>query len=159
MTPTPEEIADADRRFADWMRSNLQRAAVEFGVTLAGQPVFGWRLRSIGAPARGREGASRWLRVVSEFPDWAYGEFWTGNADANALPEAIPCPRVLDTAEWVEGRRQRAELATRLPGRPCSTEDAPTAASTIGLPAAPAAIASAVAVRRACEAPATATTV
>ncbi|MGI8308128.1 aminoglycoside phosphotransferase [Saccharopolyspora hattusasensis] len=124
--PTDAEVADADRRFAEWMRANLDRAAAHFGVTLTGDPVFGWRLRSIGAPARDGDGAARWLRVVSEFPEWAHGEFWTGNTDANALPPSIPRPRVLDTVEWAEGRQQRAELATRLQGRPCSATDAPT---------------------------------
>ncbi|GAB3686563.1 aminoglycoside phosphotransferase [Saccharopolyspora tripterygii] len=118
-------VAEADHRFAEWMRGNLARAAAHFAVEVEGEPVFGWRLRSIGAPARDAHGAARWLRVVSEFPEWASGEFWTGNAEANTLPASIPRPRVLATTEWAEGRRQRAELATRLPGRPCSTDDAP----------------------------------
>ncbi|SFS92754.1 aminoglycoside phosphotransferase [Saccharopolyspora flava] len=125
MSPTTAEVAEADRRFAAWMRANLARAAAHFGVEVQGEPVFGWRLRSIGAPARDADGAARWLRVVSEFPNWASGEFWTGNADANALPATIPRPHVEATTEWTDGRRQRAELATRMPGRPCATHDAP----------------------------------
>lgn len=125
MPPATPEVAEADRQFAEWMRGNLTRAAAHFAVEIEGEPTFGWRLRSIGAPARCSDGTARWLRVVSESPEWAHGEFWTGNTDANTLLETIPRPRVLDTTEWAEGRHQRAELATRLPGRPCSTDDAP----------------------------------
>ncbi|MEB3371290.1 aminoglycoside phosphotransferase [Saccharopolyspora mangrovi] len=125
MSPSAAEVAEADRRFTEWMRANLTRAAAHFAVEIEGEPAFGWRLRSIGAPARNADGAPRWLRVVSEFPEWASGEFWTGNAEANMLPASIPRPRVLGTTEWADGRHQRAELATRLPGRPCSTDDAP----------------------------------
>ncbi|RKT88488.1 hypothetical protein SAMN05421805_1011509 [Saccharopolyspora antimicrobica] len=124
MEPTAAEVAEADRQFAEWMRSNLARAAEHFGVQVDGEPVFGWRLRSISAPVTSPEG-HRWLRVVSEQVQWAEGDWWTGNADANAIT-GIRKPRVLNVVEWeIPGvRRQRAELMTYVPGRRCSDTDA-----------------------------------
>lgn len=113
-----DEVADAE--FSEWMRSNLHNAAGQFGLRIIGEPVFGWRLRSIGAVAAGPDGR-RWLRVVTEYPQWAHGDTWTGNSDANAIP-GIPKPYVIDVAEWDEQgwRRQRAEVLTLLPGEPIS---------------------------------------
>ncbi|MPZ00163.1 MAG: phosphotransferase [Actinophytocola sp.] len=104
------------------MRANLARAARHFDVAVDGEPVFGWRLCSIGARGS-RAGTWRWLRVVSDYPQWASGDGWTGNADANALL-GIAKPQLLDVYEWDDdGRRQRAELFTLLPGTPVSTTD------------------------------------
>src|SRR5262245_52843967 len=121
---TVPDVAEADRRFRLWMRQNLDRAAVHFGLTLTAEPVFGWLDRSIGAFADGPFGRCR-LRVVSERPQWAYGRAWTGNVDANTLTD-LPKPRVLAVHEWAEGdwRRQRAEVLTHLPGTPLSPTDA-----------------------------------
>ncbi|WP_438387841.1 phosphotransferase [Actinopolyspora saharensis] len=117
MSPTDAEIAEADRQFAAWMRENLHRVAECFGVTVSGVPVLGWRLLSISAPVSG----DRWLRVTTEALEWAHGRWWTGSVDANAITE-VRKPVVLDRTEWeVAGvRRQRAELMTRVAGRPCS---------------------------------------
>ena len=112
----------ADAHFTRWMRGNLDRAARHFDVTVTGAPVLGWRLRSISAPVVGPAGA-RWLRVVSQEPEWAAGEHWTGGVDA-ATVTGVHRPRVLDVHEWTDGRRQRAELMTRVPGEPCSPTDA-----------------------------------
>jgi hypothetical protein len=113
----------ADERFRGWLRGNLVRAAGHFGLTLVGEPVFGWRLRSISAGARD-QGHTRWLRVLSEQPQWLPGEFWTGNADANIITE-VAKPTVLATTEWDEHgcRRVRAELMTLMPGAPASETD------------------------------------
>lgn len=125
--PTPPEVsqtvADADAQFMEWMRRNLANAADHFGVRVIGRPVYGWRLRSIGARAASAHGP-RWLRVVSEFPQWTHGDFWTGNLDANTIP-GISKPEVLDSFEWSEGewRRQRAEISTILTGTACSSSD------------------------------------
>lgn len=110
----------ADRRFRRWMAANVERAARRFSLTVTAEPVFGWRLRSIGASATGA-GGPVWLRVVSEQPQWARGHAWTGNADANHL-RGLPKPRLLAVDEWTEGdwRVQRAEVLTLLPGVPCS---------------------------------------
>jgi hypothetical protein len=120
---TPEPDTDADATFRNWMRLNLAQAAEKFGLSVTGAPVFGWRLRSIGAVVHDLNG-SYWLRVVSEQPQWATGEFWTGNQDANTLTE-LPKPVVLASTEWDEAdwRSQRAEVMTLLPGEPCSPSD------------------------------------
>lgn len=120
MSHDEQTVAEADALFCEWMRGNLDHAAAHFELTLTGEPVFGWRLRTIGAPASGGDGP-RWLRVVSEFPQWARGDTWTGNTGANTL-SCIPKPRVLGVLEWDEQnwRRQRAEVMTLLPGRAIS---------------------------------------
>ncbi|WP_052020791.1 phosphotransferase [Actinokineospora spheciospongiae] len=104
------------------MRENLDRAAEHFGAVVVGEPLLGWRDRSVSAPAR-RGDDDCWLRVVSEDKRWIGGDFWTGNLDANVF-EGIAKPRVLDVVEWEEWRQQRAEIMTRLPGRACSPTDA-----------------------------------
>ncbi|PRW62956.1 aminoglycoside phosphotransferase [Actinopolyspora mortivallis] len=123
MSPSDSEVAEADLRFAAWMRENLDHAAEHFGVTITGEPVHGWRLLSIGAPARSGQGR-RWLRVVTEQPPWARGAWWVGNAEANVIT-GLRKPHVLDTHEWeIPGvRRQRAELMTYLSGRACAAEN------------------------------------
>jgi hypothetical protein len=122
-TLAPEPDTDADATFRNWMRHNLARAAETFHLSVTGTPIFGWRLRSIGAIAHGQNGAC-WLRVISEQPQWATGEFWTGNQDANTLT-GLPKPVVLASTEWDEAgwRSQRAEVMTLLPGEPCSPSD------------------------------------
>lgn len=124
------ESSDAD--FTAWQQANLARAARAFDVVLAGPAVFGWRLRSIGAPATASDGAQRWLRVVSDYPDYACGEGWTGNGDAQDLPD-LAIPRVLATSEWDDdGRRQRAELATRLSGCPVADSEVAQEVVSVG---------------------------
>lgn len=114
------DTASADAEFAAWMRDNLDQAAKHFRLTISGEPVYGWRLKSISAPAVGPDGP-RWLRVVSQERQWAAGEHWTGTADANAIT-GIRKPRVLDVHEWTEHdwRTQRAEVMTVVPGQVCS---------------------------------------
>ncbi len=118
---TDAQVAAADREFTAWMRENLHRAAGYFGVTVTGEDVLGWRLLSISAPVHG----NRWLRVTTEGIEWAHGSWWTGSVDANAIT-GMRKPVVLDWTEWeIAGIRcQRAELMTRVPGRPCSVTDA-----------------------------------
>ncbi len=123
-----DAATDADewfRWFRRWMRGHLTRAAAHFGLTVTGEPVFGWQLRSINAPAQGRDGFY-WLRVLSEqsrhIAQEDVADFWTGNVDANAIT-GVPKPSVLDLLEWDEPahqRRVRAEVMTWLPGHPCS---------------------------------------
>lgn len=118
-----EPSTDGDAVFRNFQRHNLGRAAEHFGLTVARSPSFGWRLRSISAPVSGPHGA-QWLRVVSEQPQWAQGDGWTGNVDANEI-EGVAKPRVLDVFEWPERdwRNQRAELMTLVPGVICSPTD------------------------------------
>jgi hypothetical protein len=113
---------DADAIWRDWMTGLMSAAAEHFGLIVTGSPVWGWRDRSVGAPAAGAD-RSRWLRVVTEDIRWAHGDWWTGNSDANVI-NGITKPIVLGTTEWVEGpRRIRAEVTTLVPGRPCSPTD------------------------------------
>jgi len=117
----PVEVSD--EVFTAWMTGNLHQAADHFGVRLDGGPLLGWRLRTISAPAVGPDDAV-WLRVESARPEYAGGDGWTGNTDANTLPNQIPRPRVLDSWQWAsDGRVQRAELSTRLAGAPPSAGD------------------------------------
>ncbi|MDQ2790972.1 MAG: aminoglycoside phosphotransferase [Pseudonocardiales bacterium] len=115
-------IDEADTHFAAWMRENLDVAASHFNLEITARPIFGWRLRSISARAHGNQG-SRWLRVVSQDPQWAQGDPWTGTLDANSIVD-VPKPRVLEVLEWADGRQQRAEVMTLLPGWACSPTDA-----------------------------------
>lgn len=123
--PHAMNLTEADRQYRAWMRELLGRAANEFALALDGPATFGWLDRSISAPAHA--GNHRyWLRVVTERPDWACGDTWTGNADANDLPD-WPLPRVMRVQEWRDNahRHVRAEHMTRLPGEPCSTQPEP----------------------------------
>lgn len=121
-------VEQSDETFMRWMRGNLDHAARNFELTISGEQVFGWALRSIGTTARTREGEARWLRVVSERTRWVreMPEFWTGNADANTIT-GVAKPRILDILEWEvpdQERSVRGEVMTFLPGVPCSSTDA-----------------------------------
>lgn len=108
-----------DNGHQSWLGGALAKAAAHGGAVLAGEPVFGWRERTIGARVDTPDGP-RWLRVVSEQQRWAGGEFWTGNADATEII-GVAKPRVLRHWEWVDGEyRLRAELMTIVSGRRCS---------------------------------------
>lgn len=103
-----------------WLAATLAKAAAEAGATATGEPVFGWRERTISAPVTTSDGA-RWLRVVSEQHRYAGGDFWTGNTDATTAITGVAKPEVLRHWEWTDGEyRLRAELMTLLPGRHCS---------------------------------------
>lgn len=124
----PDEVAAADEHFRAFQRHNLARAAAHFAVRVTGEPVFGWRLRTIGAPAEHDEHGPVWLRVISEFPEHAHGDAWTGTLDANAV-HGVNKPIVLDVTEWPEldWRIQRAELSTRINAPAVSATDQLTA--------------------------------
>ncbi|WP_018683949.1 phosphotransferase [Actinokineospora enzanensis] len=115
------DTGDADARFRQWMRENLDRAAKHFGVTVTGEPLLGWIGRTVSAPVT-KNGADYWLRVASEDQRWASGNHWTGNLAANVFTD-LAKPQVLDMVEWEEWRLQRAEIMTRMPGCPCSPTD------------------------------------
>jgi hypothetical protein len=114
----------SDEHFTAWMRANLARAARYFDVAIEGTPVFGWRLRSIGAPSAMRVGGQRcWVRVVSDYPQWAVGDTWNGNVDGEELT-GVAKPAMLGVTDWEDGgRQQRAELMTRCPGDAVSRTD------------------------------------
>ncbi|MGH8908879.1 MAG: phosphotransferase family protein [Egibacteraceae bacterium] len=98
----------------------LQLGADRFGVSLAGEPVYGFGgERSIGCRVSGPEG-ERWLRIVSEPARWAQGEYWEGNADAAEIT-AVAKPAWFGHQEWDRnGCRVRAELMTFIAAPVCS---------------------------------------
>lgn len=102
-----------------WLGEMLSEAAAGLQANIVGEPVYGWRDRSVAAATRTREG-QRWLRVVCEQTEWTKGGFWTGNAEASRL-RGVAKPTVLRTLEWVEGLVSvRAELMTLASGIRCS---------------------------------------
>jgi hypothetical protein len=114
----------ADARFRGWLRDCLAHASSHFGLAVGGEPVFGWRLRSISASAK-RHDQPVWLRVTSERPQWLPGDFWTGNTDASVFTD-LAKPLVLDVTEWDDNqaqRRVRAEVMTMMAGQVCSPTD------------------------------------
>ncbi|AUS08080.1 hypothetical protein C1X05_04070 [Laceyella sacchari] len=67
-----------------FMVKSLRKAASYFHVTLQGDPVFGWRDRSIGSLVISEQGKN-WLRVVSEMKQWVHEDWWEGYVAADAL--------------------------------------------------------------------------
>lgn len=97
----------------------LLKAANHFRVILKGEPVYGWRDRSIGSRVEGGKGRY-WLRVVSEHCDWVKQEWWEGNVTADEI-EGIPKPKVFNFFEWSEGETQfRTEIMSFVEGKVCS---------------------------------------
>jgi hypothetical protein len=103
------------------MDNALHAAAARHGLKVTGHPVYGWRYRSVGAPAATRGGEPRWLRVGTEHTA-DLGPYWTGAADANAVL-GVAKPRVVAVEEWpLPGRARwmRVDVSTWLPGTVCS---------------------------------------
>lgn len=116
-----EHSDDGHRRF---MIRVLGTAAEHFGLSLVGDPVFGWRERTIGSRVTSADGP-RWLRVTSEHQEWAHDQFWEGNKDASAIT-AVPKPTVLAWHDWREGVAcQRAEVMTLIQDRPVAATPEP----------------------------------
>ena len=113
-------MTSADEAHREDMWRRLQLAAEHFSLTLAGEPTFGWRDRTIGSRANGSNGG-RWLRVSWVHAQWAQGNYWTGNEDESSIV-GVPKPAVLDLHEWVEegGDRNRAEVMTLVMHKTCS---------------------------------------
>lgn len=117
-----EQGRSADEQFAEFMRANLAHAAAALSAEVAGEPVFGWYLRSIGSQVEHADHGTCWLRVHSEPFPTASGDTWTGMADAEAIAD-VAKPELLATHEWDEespGRRQRAELTNFVADQPVS---------------------------------------
>lgn len=112
-------MTHADETHREDMRSRLRLAADHFSLTLAGEPTFGWRDRTIGSRAKGPNG-EYWLRASWAHAQWAEGNYWTGNQDASAIV-GVPKPVVLGLHDWTEdGDRNRAETMTLVTDKPCS---------------------------------------
>ncbi|NQX27120.1 phosphotransferase [Microbacteriaceae bacterium VKM Ac-2854] len=99
------------------------RARRVFAVAEDGPGVAGWRGRTLSGPVR-RGGEALWLRVVLAPSALARGFWWTGTADCAVL-SGLPKPRLVAVEEWnapdLPGYRIRAELMSRLRGRPLSS--------------------------------------
>lgn len=110
----------ADEAHRAWLTEALAKAAAEVEATVVGEPVFGWRERTLSGRVRTGDG-ELWLRVVSERHEFAEGDFWTGNVDASVIA-GVAKPTVLRHWDWDDGTmRLRAEQMTLLPGRVCSS--------------------------------------
>ncbi|MGH3939242.1 MAG: aminoglycoside phosphotransferase [Pseudonocardiaceae bacterium] len=119
MSSANEASSAEDDTHRAWMRAVFAEAASQASATVVGGAVFGWRDRSLSARVHA-ESAELWLRVVTEQEQWAGGDFWTGNADANTIT-GVSKPSVLRAWEWAENTvRMRAELMTLIKGRQCS---------------------------------------
>jgi hypothetical protein len=81
--------------------------------TVAGNLVFGWHDRTVGAKSA-YPTAPAGCGVVSEHHRWSGGVRWTGNSDAIGESFArVPKPALLDVREWSVGeQRVRAEVMT-----------------------------------------------
>lgn len=109
----------SDDAHRSWLREAFAEAAARASATPTGEPVYGWRERTLSSRVS-TPGGEFWLRVVSEQREWAEGDFWTGNVDASAIT-GVAKPQVLRHWEWDDGAsRLRAELMTLASGRRCS---------------------------------------
>jgi hypothetical protein len=103
--------SDDEEGQREWMRHRLRLAAEHFSLNLSGEPVFGWRSRTIGSRVNAGN-RDVWLRVSWAAPQWAKGSYWTRNQGAEAIV-GVPRTTVLDLYEWgEENYRNRAEVMT-----------------------------------------------
>ena len=87
------------------------RAAAEFAVTITGEPLWGWRGRTIGAKTTAPDGAAAWLRVLSAPEEKAGGKLWEGTARAAKAMPRVAKPALLAERDWTaDGFAYRAEL-------------------------------------------------
>lgn len=120
MTMDTDQIEQAVEQRRVWLRSQLSAAAYRFGVTLVGEVVNTYDMRSAGATAHDGD-HDLWLRVVVEDPDYQPACRWNGNVEANSI-SGVPKPEVLRWADWhhtdtyLAGRRLRGEVMTLAPG-------------------------------------------
>ena len=86
-------------------------AATKFAVTVTGEPVWGWRGRTIGAKTTGPGGGAAWLRVLSASEEKAHGKLWEGTALAAKAMAGVAKPALLAEQDWTaDGFAYRAEL-------------------------------------------------
>ncbi|GAA3561751.1 hypothetical protein GCM10022222_51920 [Amycolatopsis ultiminotia] len=120
-----EDVEAAVEKRRIWLAKQLDTAATRLAVSVTGEPVNTYDMRSAGAVARD-DGADVWLRVVVEDPDYEPASRWDGNAMANAII-GVAKPFVLRWIDWrhgdgyLRGRRLRGEVMTLAPGETVST--------------------------------------
>ncbi|MEV6982277.1 aminoglycoside phosphotransferase [Sphaerisporangium sp. NPDC051017] len=110
-----------DHRQRAFLHRILAEGATRLQVSLTGEAVFGWHDRTIGSAALDAQGGRFWLRATAEHREWAGGDAWTGNQDANRIT-GVPRPEVVSRVEWDEPPvRLYGELMTHVPDTPCSS--------------------------------------
>jgi hypothetical protein len=126
--------APPDLEHRAYLRRAVHLAARRLAVSVEGEPRYGWRDRTIGVRVRESEAESpRWLRVVGELPEWARGDWWTGNEDARKV-DGIRKPTVLSVVEWSDPPyRLRAELSEYVHSATCAPD--PVLTTELNLPA------------------------
>lgn len=115
-----EEIERAVEERRVWLDKQLDVAATKLDVSVVGEPVNTFDMRSVGAVAED-QGRKIWLRVVLEDPDYQPVCRWDGNVTANAIV-GVAKPMLLSWLDWhhdgdyLQGRRLRGEVMTLAPG-------------------------------------------
>ncbi|USX49234.1 hypothetical protein [Lentzea sp. HUAS12] len=110
------EIERAVERRRVWLDRQLDVAATALDVSVVGEPVNTFDMRSAGAVAR-VESSDVWLRVVVEDADYEPVCRWDGNVSANSI-RGVAKPAVLRWHDWqhddeyLRGRRLRGEVMT-----------------------------------------------
>lgn len=98
------------------------KAAADLGLTPAGEPVWGWRGRTIGSKASSVSGPT-WLRVQSARTDQTGGKIWEGTELAATLLPKLAKPALLAIRDWdVDGFAYRAELTEFIADPVCSPD-------------------------------------
>ncbi|WP_329791942.1 hypothetical protein V1227_08370 [Lentzea sp. DG1S-22] len=114
------EIEKAVERRRVWLDTQLDSAATALDVSVVGESVNTFDMRSSGAVARDQDG-DVWLRVVVEDADYEPVCRWDGNVAANSI-RGVSKPAVLRWHDWqnhdeyLRGRRLRGEVMTLAPG-------------------------------------------
>ncbi|MBB1153537.1 aminoglycoside phosphotransferase [Amycolatopsis dendrobii] len=121
MSTDAEEIEKAVEERRVWLGKQLDVAAMTFDVSLIGQPVNTFDMRSAGAVAHDESDADVWLRVVVEDPDYEPACRWDGNLAANSIlgvakPTVLRCRDWRNSGEYLRDRRLRGEVMTLAPG-------------------------------------------
>jgi hypothetical protein len=105
----------------------LRHGADLFDVAPTGEPVWGWRGRTVGSRVEARDGTA-WLRVAAFDPRDVDGDLWSGTSTAaERIPAAVMRPCLLRSGSWTDeseasGERYvyQAELTGFVESPPCS---------------------------------------
>lgn len=99
-----------------------RRAADTLGRSPVGEPVWGWRGRTIGGKTIDAAGET-WLRVQSAPANKADGKLWEGTEVAALLLPRLAKPRLLAIRDWEQdGYVYRAELTEFIADPVCSPD-------------------------------------
>lgn len=111
-----------DDATATRMLEAQQHAAEMFKRTPTGEPVWGWRGRTIGSRADDSDGPA-WLRIQSAPAEHAGGKIWEGTELADQLMPNLAKPALLGLSDWEAGGfAYRAELTEFITDPVCSPD-------------------------------------